>query len=478
MDWVTDIKKSIKRVIYSRIFWIVLLNLILILFPIGGITLIRSKDYRDNRSRTSATRELGRSIIKSVDIIKDPIVLRFLPRVAPYQRVLLLESENLKILYDTNWITNYPLNSFEYDLPLTQFIAGFVSDYPEPVMDQVQILERLKPYITERKKRLSIIEYRYLYLVDHFNLEGEEYTFIVLTDKSDLMESYRVNKVLMFLLSIISTGLGLIVSMIYYHIVIKPLKILTKDAQRIKDKRELTESQFRYRFRLDEIGILSKTFYLTTEELINRNRSFELFTNDILHELKNPLTTIRNSIEILEYDKEFKEREELYKLIASESARVEKLLYDIREFSLFTKAENIKTLCYPHIILPKILELYTTFHIRYISESEKPVKLSEEQFVSVITNLIDNAISFSPEPGSISVVYTGDNLSVKDGGPGISKENRERVFDRFYTDRVGEIAPKHSGLGLSIVKTILENNHYSIRCEDNLPTGAHFFIKL
>ncbi len=104
----------------------------------------------------------------------------------------------------------------------------------------------------------------------------------------------------------------------------------------------------------------------------------------------------------------------------------------------------------------------------------------------MIENLLDNAVSFSPKGGQVTVSVSNKgervSLTVRDQGPGIPVENRERIFERFYTSRPqqGDEGRRHAGLGLAIVKAIAEGYGGSVRAGtarsgdggDGAPCGA------
>ncbi|MET0250300.1 MAG: ATP-binding protein, partial [Sphingobium sp.] len=114
------------------------------------------------------------------------------------------------------------------------------------------------------------------------------------------------------------------------------------------------------------------------------------------------------------------------------------------------------------------------------------VVLGEEQrLIRVLDNLIDNAVSFSPDGGLVQVVATvADDavlVSVEDEGPGVPESEREHVFRRFHSVRPeGEAFGKHSGLGLAIARSIIEGHQGQIRIADreDAQRGACFIMTL
>jgi signal transduction histidine kinase len=488
MAWATDIKHRILKAAYSRGLWIFVLNGILIFVPIGGLTIIRSRDYRSLNHRSFATRDLSRSVqsLLSAGLSSEDEsgLIEALPVIAPYQRIIVASGSTLEFGYDTGWRKNEAFLFFQYELPLVRMIADKLRVSPPPELNEDEIMKRLGKYIRSGADRFSIINYRFLYDIRSFRSpEGTAFSLVVLTDKGDLLESSRVNKILLLLITALSVLIALAVSLAYYRLMIRPLHILTREADRLSDPSVEPALLFSQKDRLDEVGALSSAFFRSSAELIRQRESLEVFTADVLHELKNPLTGIRNAIEILQSRMDDGEAErELLTLLSGEAGRIEKLLFDIREYSLIRKDECGERECAAKDVIKNVLSLYGRWEVGSRIRCDRPVRLSEKLFVSVLTNLLDNAIGFSPEPGSVFLSYEEEEgtavLSVSDAGPGVPKEERERIFDRFYSsrERVGSRTELHSGLGLSIVKKILEEQGHSIRCEENSGGGAIFRV--
>jgi two-component system sensor histidine kinase ChvG len=107
----------------------------------------------------------------------------------------------------------------------------------------------------------------------------------------------------------------------------------------------------------------------------------------------------------------------------------------------------------------------------------------DERLGQVIRNLIDNAVSFSPDGAPIVISATAQNglarIVVEDGGPGIPPENLETIFERFYTERPSEHGwGKNSGLGLSIARQIVLSTGGRIWAENREGGGARFIVEL
>jgi two-component system sensor histidine kinase ChvG len=104
------------------------------------------------------------------------------------------------------------------------------------------------------------------------------------------------------------------------------------------------------------------------------------------------------------------------------------------------------------------------------------VRGRDERLGQVFRNLIDNAISFSPQGGKVTVTASRQGMSarvmVEDEGPGIPPDNLESIFQRFYTERPTETFGRNSGLGLSIARQIISGAGGRIWAENRAPGGA------
>jgi two-component system sensor histidine kinase ChvG len=107
---------------------------------------------------------------------------------------------------------------------------------------------------------------------------------------------------------------------------------------------------------------------------------------------------------------------------------------------------------------------------------------NDERLGQVFRNLIDNAISFSPETGMVTITarmqVSGARVTVDDHGPGIPPENLESIFERFYTERPAAHFGNNSGLGLSIARQITQNASGRIWAENQEGGGARFVVEL
>jgi two-component system, OmpR family, sensor histidine kinase ChvG len=253
------------------------------------------------------------------------------------------------------------------------------------------------------------------------------------------------------------------------------MRELSKAAEHVSHnitaRRELPE----FPGRRDEVGQMATAFKAMTSALYRRIENSEKFAADVAHELKNPLTAARSTAESLTYAKTDAQRDQLVKQIQGEIQRLSGLITDVSNASRLD-AELARQQTVP-VDLSKVADTLVTTFRDILSEGTKNIELELEPSLSitpftveghegrlaqVATNLIDNALSFSPLSGTVVVRLRrlADEiveLAVEDQGPGIEEDKLETVFTRFYTYRptAQSSRGRNSGLGLSISREIV-----------------------
>ena len=202
----------------------------------------------------------------------------------------------------------------------------------------------------------------------------------------------------------------------------------------------------------------------------------------IVHEIKNPLVAIGGLVlSLLRKTEDTSQRKKL-ELILREVKRLEKLLYDISNFTkpltLELKETDLVSLCEEalEVYRSELEEAGITFRIK--SERDKfPVKIDEERFKEVLFNLFQNAVeAMSGKGGELEVEIRSQDhkleIIVRDTGPGIPEEVLKNLFSPFFTTK-----RKGTGLGLSISKKIIEAHGGTLKAR-NYAHGAEFIIEL
>ena len=280
-----------------------------------------------------------------------------------------------------------------------------------------------------------------------------------------------------------------------------PMRKLAAGARRVRQSAKSREEIPDFAFRKDEIGELSTALRDMTGALYSRIEAIETFAADVAHELKNPLTSLKSAVETLPLVQKEELRERLTGIILHDIKRLDRLISDISESSRLDAAlarEEYEPVDVANL-LGKIVPAFNDIHRKNgVSVKFKLSRLArcpdayllrghETRLGQVINNLVDNAISFSPDEGTVTVSLRRNNHSVEirieDEGIGIPPDNLQKIFKRFYTDRPEEQGfGNNSGLGLNISEQIIQSHKGKIRAEnrlqDNKIIGARFIICL
>jgi len=289
-----------------------------------------------------------------------------------------------------------------------------------------------------------------------------------------------------------------------------PLHRLSQAMEHVRVNLGSRDSIPDYTHRPDEIGKLSGTLLEVTAALCSRIEQSERFAADVAHELKNPLTSVRSAAETFPLVKTDKHREELAKTIQHDVRRLTRLIDDISNATRLD-AEMALGLAAPVDIAGILVTVTAMFNDTW-RDKGRSVSLNlarsplgsgafvvsghETRIAQVFTNLVDNAVSFSPDGGVVEINGRIDEATVRiefdDCGPGIPQESLEHIFNRFYTDRPGgeESFGNNSGLGLSIARDIIDSHKGRIWAENRLGgesshdgtdpeiIGARFIVEL
>lgn len=252
-----------------------------------------------------------------------------------------------------------------------------------------------------------------------------------------------------------------------------PMRRLSAAAERVQHSVSSRSEIPDYTDRADEIGDLSGALRSMTNALFNRMEAVERFAADVSHELKNPLTSLRSAVETLPRVKNKQDRDRLTAIILHDVRRLDRLISDISNASRLeaelaresTEAVDMEKLAIAMISVHTDSAAATDrkVKIELIEQSyhDKPlVDGHDSRLAQVLSNLIENAVTFSPTGGTVTIAIATTEqevtLSVADQGRGIQGDP-ERIFTRFYTDRPEtEKFGDHSGLGLSISRQIIE----------------------
>ncbi|RPF72340.1 stimulus-sensing domain-containing protein [Aurantiacibacter spongiae] len=297
---------------------------------------------------------------------------------------------------------------------------------------------------------------------------------------TDITQAVRSARSSLTTIILLALGVSIILSLYLASTIIQPLRRLVLAASRVRLGREREVEVPRMDERADEIGLLARSVSDMTSALRHRIDAVETFAADVAHEIKNPLASLRSAIESLGKVDDPDLRERLNDIAAHDVRRIDRLVTEISDASRID-AELSRATFQP----VELADLFANVIARkqdrgetrgcriemeraYASAMVSGVPIRLER---VAENLLDNAISFSPEGGRIVVRVTSPEdrvqASVCDEGPGIPEGEREKVFRRFHSHRPEEEDfGDHSGLGLAIGRTIAEAHDGTLRVAD------------
>ncbi|OPX29459.1 MAG: hypothetical protein B1H06_01505 [Candidatus Cloacimonas sp. 4484_143] len=295
-------------------------------------------------------------------------------------------------------------------------------------------------------------------------------------------ESQIYSAVFLFLLLVISV----LIFIIIFNIITKPLNELRRATSKIGEGdfsihlpetgiKEIRDLKSSFNSMSRELDSVQKKLIRAEKEMIWKELS-----RILAHEIKNPLTPIQLSIQRLEekYELDPDKFSEIFpesvRIINQEINNLQKLAHSFSsfakninpEFTRFNAAQTIKD----------ILISYThKFDISFECEKEFTIEFDQTHFYQIITNILQNAIDASEEDGKIKLAIieenTGLHVTISDQGQGIPPENLQRIFEPYFTKK-----KKGTGLGLALVKKLIDVNRARIEVESKIDEGTTFHI--
>lgn len=323
--------------------------------------------------------------------------------------------------------------------------------------------------------------------------DGREITGVVLVSQSTaliLQDLYQIRLEIfkIFLATLLAAGL---LTLLVSTTIARPIRRLGAEALSLLDTRGRLRGTFKKSERLDEIGDLTRSLRELARRLGEHQAMSESFAADLSHELKNPLASIRSANEVLAEIEDPADRRRFAATVAKSVARIERLLSTLREVTWIDARGAGNDL--EHLALnPLVEEVVSGWRQSHegspsieLEMTPEPIVVegSADHWAQVLENLLDNASSFSPRGQPIEVGLSSDNglaqLTVRDHGPGIPEEHKSRVFQRFFSYRPnhGSSAGEHAGLGLAIVRAIVEAYGGTVAARRAAGGGAEFEVR-
>ena len=325
--------------------------------------------------------------------------------------------------------------------------------------------------------------------IKNVNFDGKNIGYLAISENAnEIRTAINERKSFIIRTAFVVAIVILIFSIVLNRYFLKPIKNLVNYTKIIKEKSKKKSNIEILKKRNDEIGALSKSLDDMTNDLYKRINTAENFSTDLVHEIRNPLASLKSASEIISETEDKDKREKLVKILSHDVERIERLITDYSqmlkdEVALSTEKMNKIDLI---SIVQSVVDDFNNIYIEkrgikielITNNSNKDFNILgiENRIEQILANLLDNAISFSKDKQKIIVeVEKNQNdqviLRVIDQGQGFKEKKLNKIFDRFYSNRPDKFG-EHSGLGLNIVKNLVELHSGTIDASNNTDQGG------
>ena len=330
--------------------------------------------------------------------------------------------------------------------------------------------------------------------IKNVTLDGKNIGYLAISENANDIKSAIDERKTFILRTAIFIGIVIFIfSFVLNRYFLKPIKNLVTYTKIIKEKSRKKTNIDELKSRNDELGKLSTSLDDMTHELQKRISHAENFSTDLVHEIRNPLTSLKSAAEILHETEDQAQRHKLIDILDHDVQRIERLITD---YSQMLKDEVALSKEKMKKINLKLIAKSVVDDFNNIYETKRGIKIIlsdlnnleeyniygiENRIEQIIANLLDNSISFSDDNKKISVeISKNENqkviLKVIDEGKGFKETNTKKIFNRFYSNRPDAFG-KHSGLGLNIVKNLVDLHGGTINAYNNtIQKGANVEI--
>jgi two-component system, OmpR family, sensor histidine kinase ChvG len=320
--------------------------------------------------------------------------------------------------------------------------------------------------------------------IKNVTLDGKNIGYLAISENANDIKSAIDERKTFILRTAIFIGIVIFIfSFVLNRYFLKPIKNLVTYTKIIKEKSRKKTNIDELKSRNDELGKLSTSLDDMTHELQKRISNAENFSTDLVHEIRNPLTSLKSASEILQETEDQNQRLKLIDILNHDVQRIERLITD---YSQMLKDEVALSKEKMKKINLKLIAKSVVDDFNNIYETKRGIKIIlsdlnnleeyniygiENRIEQIIANLLDNSISFSDDNKKISVeISKNENqkviLKVIDEGKGFKETNTKKIFNRFYSNRPDAFG-KHSGLGLNIVKNLVDLHGGTINAYNN-----------
>jgi len=313
---------------------------------------------------------------------------------------------------------------------------------------------------------------------------GKNIGYLAITENADDIKAAINERKTFIIRTAIAVGIVILIfSFVLNRYFLKPIKNLVSYTKTIKNKSPKTTNIDALKLRNDELGLLSNSLDDMTFELQKRITNAENFSTDLVHEIRNPLASLKSASEILHDTNDLNQRIKLIDILSHDVQRIERLITDYSQIlkdEVALSKEKIKKIDIEPIIksvvddFNNIYKLKRGIKISYENDKKNKYFINgiENRIEQIVANLLDNAVSFSEDDKEIVVrVSKSDNnkviINILDEGDGFKENDTNKIFKRFYSNRPDKFG-QHSGLGLNIVKNLVDLHNARIKASNRI----------
>ena len=489
------------------------INLIIFLF-IGTLTIIYLTYVQPNliKKKTSIHIQIINNTIQNlnmlnVDFNKEDIKNFLFSKRFLFQSVdrVVFFDEDYKIIADTNTLDLDP-RSFSQRIDIIEFDIPESNNEIETQEDKINkkkktaLIEKISNYAlsTNFGKPYTFTAESYqqfkLSTVKNLIINDKAYGYLMISENANEIKTAINERKTFIIRTAIFVGIVIFIfSLVLNRYFLKPIKNLVNFTQSIKDRSKKKIDLSNLIKRNDELGMLTHSLDEMTNELQKRVKTAENFSTDLVHEIRNPLASLKSASEILSETSSNSQKEKLVKILSHDVERIERLITDYSQMlkdEVAITQEQMKNIDL-EVVIKSVVDDFNGIYFskRGIKINCKIQKNGDKFFIrgienrieQVLANLLENSISFSEDNKRIIVElkknkYNKIQLSVVDEGRGFKEKNTEKIFKRFYSNRPEKFG-EHSGLGLNLVKNLIDLHGGIINATNN-PSGKGAKIEI
>jgi len=310
---------------------------------------------------------------------------------------------------------------------------------------------------------------------------NDAYALVIARDLTPTSTSLSNLATLQWIIGLGAILLCLVVAILVAGATLNPIQELTSVVSGITSADELATIEVRGP---REVAELERSFNMMMESLTESRKQQNRLIADAGHELRTPLTSLRTNIELLIADENAEmlpagARSEILSDVAAQLGEFTSLINDLVALSRGEVAPNLIAIDFTDVVRRGIARAQRRGPSMIFDVSLQPMYVMGDAATleRAVTNLLDNAVKFSPQGGTITVRLESGALSISDEGPGIADKDIPHIFERFYRSDLSRNTPG-TGLGLSIVDQTVTAHGGTVEVSQSPSGGATFTVRL